>query len=118
MLGWAPLLALQLLVAGLGVGAHAASAKVDFFGNVICSAEGEAVHRDGGAPSPERSHVPNCCSFGCSQSGSGTLLPPVAADGVPARAALQQAVLYPAADGLPAASSRTPHNPRAPPGMI
>ena len=106
---------LLLLQSTLGAFAFASgpnAAQLDAFGNVICTHDG-ATQLPGGDQHP--SHLPACCTLGCSMFSSAFAPPP---DAGPALANLSfeaVAFVFPASIHLDFVRERSPSNPRAPP---
>jgi hypothetical protein len=117
--GWTAHVALivllvQLFAAGFATAAHAATPRIDAFGNVLClSGEPGAARPAGGS-----SGIHECCTFGCGNAFSSFAKPVEP---------LVQPVFYPRSvvvvptePAIPSAHGRPsrPGSPRAPPQAI
>ncbi|BCG99937.1 hypothetical protein ACVILI_006354 [Mesorhizobium sp. USDA 4775] len=106
---------LLLLQSTLGAFAFATgpnAAQLDAFGNVICTRDG-ATQLPGGDQHP--SHLPACCTLGCSMFSSAFAPPPDAGLAVASLSFEAVAFVFPASIYLGFARERSPSNPRAPP---
>ena len=112
-LGAALLLAVQMLLSGMAIGA-AAAAPERIYGDSLCTGGAASDHdgeQDGGP------HLPDCCLAGCAMFGGGTAPPPgdvAVAAPVPARGA---ASAVPAAGPVLLPLDQTPRRTRAPPAV-
>ncbi|TPL04405.1 hypothetical protein FJ938_16655 [Mesorhizobium sp. B2-4-14] len=106
---------LLLLQSTLGAFAFAAgpnATQFDAFGNVICTHDGTTQLPDG---DEHPSHLPACCTLGCSMFSSA-FAPPPDAGLAPASLSFETvAFVFPASIHLDFARERSPSNPRAPP---
>jgi hypothetical protein len=106
------LLLLQSMLGAFASAIEQNAPQLDAFGNVICTHDG-AAQLPGGDPRP--SHLPECCTIGCSML-SPAYVPPPDAGTLPGSLSFQAvAFVLPAFRHLDFARDRSPSNPRAPP---
>lgn len=106
------LLVLQSVFGAFAFGVGSNPARIDAFGNVICSHEG-VVELPGRDPGPR--HMPACCTLGCAVAASA-LAPPPETEVLFTTACLETAaVVFPESEHLAFGRERSPSNPRAPP---
>lgn len=108
------MLAVQALVSGWALGAHALPARTDILGNVLCTPEGAVKGGSGGQPAVP--HLPACCTAGCLMLG-GYLPPPPLPEAAPAIGPAPLLARLPDR-GLPpgAGTGDRAQTPRGPPG--
>ncbi|MBZ9795162.1 DUF2946 family protein [Mesorhizobium sp. ES1-4] len=106
------LLLLQSTFGALAFGTGPNVAQLDAFGNVICTHDG-ATRLPGGDQHP--SHLPACCTLGCSMFSPAYAQPPEAGLALSSLSFETVAFVFPATTHLDFARERSPSNPRAPP---
>ena len=106
------LLALQSVLGGLAFGAAPNAARIDAFGNVICSHEGAAELPSG---DPRQPQLPACCALGCIIAWAAYGPPPeggLALGVIPFETA---AITSDSSVSAGPGRERSPSSPRAPP---
>lgn len=106
------LLLLQSTLGAFAFGSGPSAAQLDAFGNVICTHDG-ATQLPGGDQHP--SHLPACCTLGCSMFSPAYAPPPDAGLALASLSFETVAFVFPATTHLDFARERSPSNPRAPP---
>ncbi|TPI29664.1 hypothetical protein FJW08_17145 [Mesorhizobium sp. B3-2-1] len=106
------LLLLQSTLGAFAFGTGQSAAQLDAFGNVICTHDG-ATQLPGGDQHP--SHLPACCTLGCSMFSPTYAPPPDAGLALASLSFEIVAFVFPATTHLDFARERSPSNPRAPP---
>ena len=106
------LLLLQSTLGAFAFGTGPNAVQLDAFGNVICTRDG-ATQLPGGDQHP--SHLPACCTLGCSMFSSAFAPPPDAGLALGSLSFETVAFVFPASIHLDFARERSPSNPRAPP---
>lgn len=106
------LLLLQSTLGAFAFSTGPSAAQLDAFGNVICTHDG-ATQLPGGDQHP--SHLPACCTLGCSMFSPTYAPPPDAGLALASLSFEIVAFVFPATTHLDFARERSPSNPRAPP---
>ncbi|TGU97291.1 DUF2946 domain-containing protein [Mesorhizobium sp. M00.F.Ca.ET.151.01.1.1] len=106
------LLLLQSTLGAFAFSTVSSAAQLDAFGNVICTHDG-ATQLPGGDQHP--SHLPACCTLGCSMFSPAYAPPPDAGLALASFSFETVAFVFPATTHLDFARERSPSNPRAPP---
>lgn len=106
------LLLLQSTLGAFAFSTVSSAAQLDAFGNVICTHDG-ASQLPGG--DQHQSHLPACCTLGCSMFSPAYAPPPDAGLALASFSFETVAFVFPAATHLDFARERSPSNPRAPP---
>ncbi|TJU98002.1 MAG: hypothetical protein E5Y12_24220 [Mesorhizobium sp.] len=106
------LLLLQSTLGAFAFGIGPNTAQLDAFGNVICTHDG-ATQLPGEDQHP--SHLPACCTLGCSMFSSVHAPPPDTGLGLAGLSFEAVAFVFPASIHLDLGRERSPSNPRAPP---
>lgn len=106
------LLLLQSTLGALAFSIGPDTALLDAFGNVICTRDG-ATQLPAGDQHP--SHLPACCTLGCSMFSPAYTPPPDAGLALASLSFETVAFVFPATTHLDFARERSPSNPRAPP---
>jgi hypothetical protein len=114
-IGAAYLLVVQVLVTGVSMGISAAPMSLDVSGLTICGDSVSDHSPDGSGQKPDKTHLPSCCTLGCSMFGPSIAPPPALVSFSGMEMYGREIAARFRHDRVDARVQQTPHKPRGPP---